>query len=1230
MKVAELRPCSKCGGLLTPVSTCATCGIVALRSELSDVEARVDCPQCKASNPTAFACDRCSTRYRFEDVTGTREPPSACPQCGTFVDPGVSPCPTCGAVLTEAKRESTPPVKARPLRRIRGEYGEEDLKEISRIPGVDRSHAETLCRAGFNALWKIRGAPEEQLAAIPEIGAPVAKTIKDSIRFILLLPPRRSREDVLEEELACPRCACVTSHFARKCPDCGVEFDEEEFDPELREEIEREPDRSLLAFYDMRLREAESDADIWYARACLLLGMRQQREALASIDTALRLSNGAQRVLQARSRILEGMKEVQPAAEEPKDTTQTTPSEPDQASMSQDEFREAIEAFDSLLGLRERECSVCGARILGDATWCPDCRTMLEKRPAAAGRAPEITALEELERIAEEPRPEPSTVQEPSEAPSRKVTRRAPPSGPSLGRVSQDLHTRRGLVNGHGLVNGRGRVNGLINGNGFVNGSIVSGHRLPARVTTMRYALVAVALLVGSIFVGILLSPPAAPASAIIVDGRAGEWASVPTYADRVAGPDPNASIERYGVFLEGDSLYVLIEVSGRALGDASGYDAFYVFLDTDGKPTTGYEIEGLGADYAAEVYGGAGVVASARLYEFPQDAEINWSRRTAIAGIPAAVSSSTLELRIDLRDFPSFSSENSTILVAADDFEGAFHRASVAITSVPGAIRVSQRPLVSILPAGTSAALELDVTAVGGLREGDTWPVGPFSFDATAGVTMATSPTTVVLSQTSPQATVVVDVTATMLPVGTPVEVSLSGVTASRPVTVTGEGLRAYFGAVSPGIRIDGLFADWTSLRVGDGADTTPVRPSLDIDTFGASADPLGAYFYLQAVATLHGGIGAPQRFVPIPQTPGGSGSATPGPPLPRITGEETARVYVDANSTAPRGVLVGGIYADYMVEVRGFAGRITQRTVFDWQNGWVPNSSLTLQVAKNATALEGSLAIPPAERNATLMVFETNDWTGRGDVTVILTTRGVSMDRTRDAPRLELLGSPPGAQYLSTKPLSGALTADGACDDPGYADAGTFVHANMSIKAGRTADFVWICIEASLDTTDDGGSDSATIHFDRDDSGGLPSAADRRFRLDGASSTLTPEIGNDVGVWVPCATSGTPAWNECHADNAATSSFDATQRYEFKVHYLDVWNTTAPEAGTRAGFAILIFDGSDGATYRWGNADEEVGGQSLDTWGHLGLPEFEEIAVPVVGLVALVLFWRRRRQIT
>ena len=352
---------------------------------------------------------------------------------------------------------------------------------------------------------------------------------------------------------------------------------------------------------------------------------------------------------------------------------------------------------------------------------------------------------------------------------------------------------------------------------------------------------------------------------------------------------------------------------------------------------------------------------------------------------------------------------------------------------------------------------------------------------------------------------------------------------------------------------------------------------------------------------------------------------------PAPRVTGEDLARVYVDANATDAAGFPVGGIRADVMVEVRGANGRITRQSAFRWQAGWVPAPALGLQVAKNATALEGSVSLDPAVLNGTRMVFETDDWSGQGDATTVLVTRSEAGRGTRSEGGFELRVNPGGAQTLLAPPLTGALGMDGSCDDAGYTDAGISAQPNMTVKAGTQSGYLWLCIIAGWDDTS-GSGDYAYAHFDRDDSGEPgPRGGDRRFRLDAGTSTLTPYRGNDAGTdWAACSTADPPGAIECHSGDQGTGAFGSREAYEFKVHYLDVWNTTTPSPSQRVGFAVLVYDSNNGTFYRWGSTTVEVDTVNLDTWGHLDIPEFPTVVLPVAGVVLLLVLRRRRRQVT
>jgi hypothetical protein len=46
----------------------------------------------------------------------------------------------------------------------------------------------------------------------------------------------------------------------------------------------------------------------------------------------------------------------------------------------------------------------------------------------------------------------------------------------------------------------------------------------------------------------------------------------------------------------------------------------------------------------------------------------------------------------------------------------------------------------------------------------------------------------------------------------------------------------------------------------------------------------------------------------------------------------------------------------------------------------------------------MEGSLGLNPAALNGTRMLFQTSDWSGRGDVTDVIVTRSADPPTTRD----------------------------------------------------------------------------------------------------------------------------------------------------------------------------------------------------------------------------------------
>src|SRR3989454_2716371 len=228
--------------------------------------------------------------------------------------------------------------------------------------------------------------------------------------------------------------------------------------------------------------------------------------------------------------------------------------------------------------------------------------------------------------------------------------------------LTNGLGHTNGLTNGlgrtNGLTNGLGRTNGLTNGLGRTNGLAAgraTGFRSASLRGMMRTAgwklyvipLVVVLLLLMPLF---FVPPYNGAQSPIQIDGQFNDWTGVATEAMASGGVlNPNVDIVRFGVVPNLGPIAFFVEVAGSALtggGPSPGtMDTVRIFIDIDGSASTGYRIDGLGADRMIEVSGYAGRVQSSTLWEF--DANRNqrdwngWIKGTAT---PAAASGSRLE----------------------------------------------------------------------------------------------------------------------------------------------------------------------------------------------------------------------------------------------------------------------------------------------------------------------------------------------------------------------------------------------------------------------------------------------------------------------------------------------------------------------------------------------------------------------------------------------------------
>jgi len=555
-----------------------------------------------------------------------------------------------------------------------------------------------------------------------------------------------------------------------------------------------------------------------------------------------------------------------------------------------------------------------------------------------------------------------------------------------MGRVN-GLTTPAGRVNG--LVTGRGRVNGLVTGPGRVNGIVtgasvgrpmIRGLRLPYPSRRVRYFTIASAILVAVLIAGFLFVPPSGPSTPIVIDGSFADWSSVPMFDAATTASDTNVSISRYASLLDHNSLYLFASTTGGMLGDATGYDGVDFLIDADGNPSTGFAFDGIGADAVIEVFGGNHTVAGARLYSFPVDSEVNWSRRQAGASVQAAASVSGLEIKASTYDIDRFDPSRFRVTVYADDFRGASSRSLAPLSSAEGAILLETLPLTTVIGGGTTSLFQIRARAIA-ISPAVTWQVSNFQFNATSGLIRSLSAESINLTQGRPEDTITVSVSTPGFFPGDVIDVTALGATGPVPVFVHGSAVRAYVTAPPSKIKIDGLFADWTARDVPD-TDPKAVRdPDLDIVRYGAATSSGTAFFHVHVAGTILGG-GIPERLLKTPVYAGNGSSGGGTAILPRRTGEDILLVFLDANISDSRGFAIGGIFADYLIEIRGQGGLITSKSVSTWSNGWIRQTGITVAAEKDQADIEGS--VPVASLNSTRIVIESTDWTSGGDVTI------------------------------------------------------------------------------------------------------------------------------------------------------------------------------------------------------------------------------------------------------
>ena len=1242
VRVDDLSPCSACNGRLFPLVLCETCGAATILRDAQALDWAAACPECGTFNPWQLICDQCHTRF---PAPGVPAGPAATEPANP--PPEVPPAPI-----------------GRPRRRIRGDVDTRALMDLLRILGLDPSRAQALVDRGYDALWKIARAKEEQLARIPEVGPVAARKMVASFQLLNYSPPKRTKESIAQDEYACPLCGCVTAAFPAGCVECGAKFDEEEMEEDVRQSFAGEGDAALLGFYDGRLKEKPDDSDLWYARGLVLESLGRVDDSIASLDWAASKAPEARKIRVAQLRVQARQLRKPEVAAKLRSTAK--------ALLDDVAWEQEVAQLNELISGEELRCPHCDAVVPAEMALCPSCGARLSapSAPPIPSREPSSTPeldtmvddllvgeLEEslteqeleltkaavldwlIEELEESMTPDTQVVRPPV-VPLEETAAAAPsPLKESIGFLSGWMRGSRGLVSGlrpkrairgggkvNGLVNGKGRVNGLVNGVGRTNGLVngmgrvnglpqaagrvngltgvqgringitngtpfvrpnLKGLRLPHPSRRVRYASLVSGIVVAALVAAFLIVPSPGPSSPISIDGAFGDWSSVPTFDAATVASNAAVSIARYASLLDRDSLYLFASTQGGMLADPTGYDGIDFLIDADGNASTGFAFEGIGADAVVQVFGGNHTVAGGRLFAFPVDAEVNWSRRQPTAEIQAASSVDGLEVKTSTYDIDRFDAARFRVSVYADDFLGASSRSLVFMFPVPGAILLETRGLTSILGSGATSLLEIRAHATG-MPSSAIWQVSDVRLVFTPGINVSLSPESLNLTQGQPDAVMSVSVSAPGFFPGDVVEVTLVSANSSVPVFVRGDPIRAYVIAPPARIQIDGLFDDWRLRDVPDTDFRIVWNRDLDIAAYGAATSSGTAFFHVRVNDTLLGGS-IPERFFKSLAGPGNGTTGGGSTILPRRTGENELLAFFDTNASDPRGVPVGGILADYLVDIRGQEGRITSEAVYVWSNRWVPMPSIPVTSEKSTTDIEASLPLPSL--NGTRIVIESTDWAFEGDTTISASAPAFApspawtvTSLTPPLPRVQGFGgqtlylheSGPFGSAAECSAVKGLNTTEGSSA------------TTVSLSSGSKVCF--FTDPAASDETISAGSWAASL--DLSATGSVLNVTFAVTAQDGSSP--------DVICWDNKTTTSTS--DQPFGCSAGMVSILSNQRIRLRIEYI---------SGTSVN---LAYDGS--AT----NQDSSL---------TVPIPEFGDGAFPLaaVGTIVLLLLIRRKR---
>jgi len=536
------------------------------------------------------------------------------------------------------------------------------------------------------------------------------------------------------------------------------------------------------------------------------------------------------------------------------------------------------------------------------------------------------------------------------------------------------------------LVNGRGAINGtgMVNGTGMINGTKGEA-RLSVRdrqrlfVTRWQFLAILIAIvIVVPTFIYLSYSRESTP---FVVDGKFDEWSHADKFSAYVSSGSASTDIHEWAIDIQEDRLFMYVQVEGTLMSSAE-VNSFFMFIDADNIPTTGYSVSGIGAEYLLEIDGWNGSVQSTSVSEYASGADVyDWNSWANLGSLGSSAVGSQLEAMASMPVTLAYSSR--FMLMSQNNLEQ--RSISYTVPARGGLLVIEQEQGVGIGTDGL--ANQSTNTTILRLR---------LTCDGVGGTVRSISSSFVSAPLASPIANIQLDPGEEQI---VDVAVDTTGVVAGSTVSahmmksaidstfsdveILGEGVTAYVGAAPASIVIDGAFGDWVNRTTVDSDSVPCANPNIDINAVGAVNDTSASYFYV----SVHGNM-CSGSYVPIIREKPSGGGGGGGIVIPtRKTGEDILNIYIDSDMNASSGdpVSISSklIGADHKIEIRGLNGDVISRSLLVYSTGhWsygsgfilAANDMQRIEVSVSSSSLNGASSID--------YIIETTDWRGRADM--------------------------------------------------------------------------------------------------------------------------------------------------------------------------------------------------------------------------------------------------------